>query len=385
MLNIATQLRFFRPPRRPGPRRGLTLIELLVVVSIMMLLVVITVPRMRPAMENRRIREAARSINVYLSSARSRAIETGRPCGVAIVRDENMPLAGSTLIQVETPPPYAGDVEGAAMRIMNATPATSFPNSTVLRAQIRSGHLSPGLLRWGDRVQFNHQGPLYRIVDDPADNLPPKTSYPVATDVGADFPLDPPDLRKGFINFSVGTPDASGWITDRWLTLVADGVYNVPWPAEWPPTSQPVPFQIFRQPVTSATLPLQLPRGVVIDLWYSGTTSGRFANTATKKGSLPYPTILFSPNGSVTQVAADTIGRVPAMEPIFLLVGRRDRVNPDPQQGAEDGRTNLADLENLWVAINPQTGYIVCAENSTGTNIDECRQYAREFQAMGGR
>ena len=42
------------------PRRGVTLIELMVVVSIMLVVTVIAVPAMKPALENRKIREAAR-------------------------------------------------------------------------------------------------------------------------------------------------------------------------------------------------------------------------------------------------------------------------------------------------------------------------------------
>lgn len=404
----------WRPVLRTG-RRAMTLIELLVVVSIMMLLVLIAVPRMRPGLEERRIREAARSVNVYLSSARSRAIENQRPFGVAILRDANSPLSGVSLIQVEVPVPYAGDVAGAAMRLMNATPSASFPNRTVLRAQIHSGDVSPGLMRWGDLVQFGYQGPLYRIVDDTADNTPSGASYPTATDVGADFPLNPTDLTRGFIDFSVGTVDGSGWITDRWLTLVAEGaqMYNVPWATTWPPTaSPPVPFVVCRQPVPSSVAPLQLPRNTVLDLWYSGTASTPFSNTTTTSTSTPITTILFNSTGAVDQVAAHNLGgSIRALEPIYLMVGRRDRVNPDvtdtvtyteqgvaipqPRPVAEDGRTNLADLTNLWVAVNPQTGYVTCAEMANGLTTDDhgneffylplSRQFAREFQSMGGR
>ncbi len=329
--------------RRPIPRRGLTLIELLVVVSVMMVLVVVTVPRMRPAMEERRIREAARAINVYLSAARSRAIESGRPWGVAIVRDGNLPLAGSKLIQVEVPPPYAGDYEASTIIV---TP-TGGPTCNVA-FPMGENPVVDGLVKTGDVLKLNFQGHEWRI------HIPD--------------PENAPNVWALMSQTTPNPPDTGG-----------NGVR----------------FQVFRQPLTSSVEPLRLPRNVVIDLWYSGTSTLWFADTATTVTRTPYPTIMFSSTGSVSQVAADTIGTVPATEPVFLLVGRRDRVNPDPMQGddatraipavAEDGRTNLADLTNLWVAINPQTGYIVCAENSAGANINEIRQYAREFQAMGGR
>ena len=80
---------------RPNPaRRGVTLIELLVVVSIMLIVTVIAVPAMKPALENRKIREAARAVNVYLGSARNHAIELGRPVGVLFIPrlDPGQPL-----------------------------------------------------------------------------------------------------------------------------------------------------------------------------------------------------------------------------------------------------------------------------------------------------
>lgn len=365
MRNTGKDLRS-RATRREGVgRRGLTLIELLVVVSIMMVLVVVTVPRMRPAMENRRIREAARAVNVYLGSARSRAIESGRPWGVAIVRDGNLALAGAKLIQVEVPPPYAGEMEGSRMVFLSLSGLSgraqfwSDSSGTQLEDPIGAGLVQPG-----DSVKFGYQGHLFRIQTiTPVGPNPPNTwDFTFTSKTAAALP----DMLP---------PNPSSTPQERYAASR--------------------PFQILRQPVTAPVAPLRLPRGVVIDLWYSGTASAWFANTATTALKLPYPTILFSSTGAVHEVASDTMGAVPAIEPIFLLVGRRDRVNPDPMQGndanhtipavAEDGRTNLDDLANLWVAINPQTGYIVCAENSAGANIGEIRQYARDFQAMGGR
>jgi type II secretory pathway pseudopilin PulG len=418
----------------------LTLIELLVVVSIMMLLVVMTVPRMRPAMEIRRIREAARAVNVYLSSARNRAIETGRAWGVAIVRDGNSPLAGSKLIQLEVPLPYRGDIDGAGMRLQDQTPTgpphPDYGYATLLKAQVRGGamggatELSSGLLRWGDRIQFNSQGPIYRIVDDRTDNNPANTSYPPATSAGTDFPITPVNAVLGNIDFSVGADtNGDGWIDNRWLTLVADNLqtYSVPWPVPANGWSQPLEFTVYRQPVTSSVAPLQLPRNVVIDLWYSGTSSSWFANSATTAASTPFPTIMFSSAGSVSQIAADTFGVTPALEPVYLLIGRRDRVNPapsdvltynyqavsagptitvyEPRPVAEDGLANFRDQDNLWIAINPQTGYVVSAEAAVATNVLDyqntpvrdtsgvyflfdpiaARSLAREFQSMGGR
>jgi prepilin-type N-terminal cleavage/methylation domain-containing protein len=61
------------------PRRGITLIELLVVMFILLMLTTVALPMLQPDDDSRRIREAARMVNVYLSSARLRAMETGGP------------------------------------------------------------------------------------------------------------------------------------------------------------------------------------------------------------------------------------------------------------------------------------------------------------------
>jgi len=310
----------------------------LVVVSIMLLLVVAAVPRMRPALDTRRIREAARAVNVYVSTARNRAIENGRPWGVAILRDENLPLAGARLIQVEVPPPYGGDTDTSTVTITQQSGwkcTVSFPSG--------EDPVSAGLVHTSDVLRLNYQGHYWTITEISG------TSW----------------------TFSSAT-------------------------ASNPPIISGARFQIFRQPVQSSVAPLQLPKSVVVDLWYSGTASTQFSTTGSLATSTPVPTVVFSSTGAVNEVAADSFtvsnpsGIVAALEPIYLMVGRRDRVPLLASQGgsavAEDNLTNLQDLTNLWLAINPQTGYITCAEMASGApDIATARQFAREFQSMGGR
>ena len=88
---------------------GMTLVELLVVLVIILLVAAATIPRLQPEMDRSRIREAARSIQLYLSSARNQAIATGRPCGVMIERLPAQNGCSMSLTQVESPVPYGGD------------------------------------------------------------------------------------------------------------------------------------------------------------------------------------------------------------------------------------------------------------------------------------
>ena len=54
----------------------MTLVELLVVVAIVVMLAAATIPRLKPNIDKARVREAARSIQLYLSSARNRPSPT---------------------------------------------------------------------------------------------------------------------------------------------------------------------------------------------------------------------------------------------------------------------------------------------------------------------
>ena len=105
------------PADRHKPiRRAVTLVELLIVVSIITLLAAIALPAMQTGMESRRTREAARAVHVFFASAQVRALELGRPVGVMLERSTIDPRACTLVRQVEVPPPYAGDLDGAEMR-----------------------------------------------------------------------------------------------------------------------------------------------------------------------------------------------------------------------------------------------------------------------------
>jgi type II secretion system protein H len=65
---------------------GLTLIELLVVVIILTTVVAAAIPILTPSNEDRRLREAARSLNTFITAAQARAIASGRPYGIALKR-----------------------------------------------------------------------------------------------------------------------------------------------------------------------------------------------------------------------------------------------------------------------------------------------------------
>ena len=60
-------------PHSASARRGLTLIELLVVIIILTTLVAAAIPIMAPTNDDRRLREATRGLNTFISAAQMRA------------------------------------------------------------------------------------------------------------------------------------------------------------------------------------------------------------------------------------------------------------------------------------------------------------------------
>ena len=309
-------------------RRGVTLIELLVVMGIMMMLAVIAIPRVRPAVEARRGREAARALSVYVSSARVRALETGRPAGIMIHRFSAAPQCSMNVDQVEVPPPYAGDTTGA-----NVTVRSTGGGSVTLSftPALNSLVVSPG-----DLIQFNHQGPWYVL--------------------------------------QTGLASA--------VTDVSQGQL-LPWPTAAP--SAAVPYTIHRQPTKSAATPLQLPSGTIIDLAHSGTDTN--PNWFSLGIGQPV-TIMFSPNGGLDSVYVNNVPNS-VIDPVYLLVGKREQVAVaeagDPDNTPDSDLANFQIYTNFWIAIHPQTGLVTTAEVAANTSVAESRQFAREAQSMGGR
>ncbi len=337
-------------PRPPNPDRpAFTLIELLIVISIMMILVALTATMMRPDVKGRRVREAARGINVYLASARNRATETGRPCGV-IFRNFGAPGFAMNADQCEVPPSFCGESELSAASLLVVG---TLPTQAIEATLNDVDGLPPNMVRPGDLIQFNCQGPMYRILD--------------ASGTPANI------LDNGFV---IGSPV---------YAVVADVGQNtlVPWSDAIP--SQPVPYRIFRAPIKGFAQPLQLPAATVVDLGASG-----YANVV--PGARDF-TVMFSPNGAVECVYINA-ARHSVVDPIYLLVGKRERVENDYIQDNpnEDTLTNYQDLGNRWVTINPQTGAVQTEPVASCAGVADwddaiiaARLLASEALGMGGK
>ena len=89
-------------------RRGLTLIELLVTIMIMGIMIAVAVPVIRPPVDARSVKEAARMVSTALASARTKAIETGQSWGVQFTPLGGDPRQVGTLHFVRGVSPSAG-------------------------------------------------------------------------------------------------------------------------------------------------------------------------------------------------------------------------------------------------------------------------------------
>jgi hypothetical protein len=130
---------------------------------------------------------------------------------------------------------------------------------------------------------------------------------------------------------------------------------------------------------------LELPAGVAIDTEWSGVGTGSLAKAFAPSNAPGDILIMFSPTGEIdsvgwfTQSDSQPYQRKKINEPIFLLVGKLNRI---PQ--GEDGLPNWKDLGNRWVAIMPQTGLVKTVELASGTDYIQTRRFAAG-QSMGGK
>ena len=361
--------------------RGMTLVELLVVITILMLLAGFMIPRIPGVVQGQRVREASQAVHVAISTAQGRARELGRPCGIRI---ESRP-GGSLLRVVETRPGFSGWTENA----MGTVAVSSGTVTLTLTEGV------PTTVESGSRLRIGGRRPELEI-----DSI---------------------------------TTDPSGNCV---ITAKSDGS-GIPWAsgaifrASYLITPNPESPQF----VGSARRPIVLPAQTCVDLGWSGEDSGcwgmdplRFKSyplqaelaSTTDRVTSPLPsavTILFESDGSLFRVSKEypqysyqdrdphgSIGTedvadytrmvsvdVQVSKPVrsvCLMVGRPDQIESDPDLGtsgvqvlsdAKAGmpipvdRTNLADGDCRWIAINAMNG-----KTTTNLNI---AQYGELFNA----
>lgn len=362
-------------------RRGLTLVELLMVIAVMTILMAVAIPLVRPAFEDRQLREAARLTNTFFAGAQARAAETGRPVGVWIeaMGDPTLPNAryAVRLHLAEVAPSFTGTTLGARCTVEYppsiAPPAPPRPNPP-----------------WTDEFDVEPLGQLYFW--QPDGSTPDVLGAQLLSELVAPF-------EKFYLRFDHKGPYhpcLRGAGTVFYIALpfgVPPGTEHIATPSGVRPVGQI--FEIVRGPHRSIVSPLTLPADAVIDLSVSGVGVGTEANAFAAALPGSPVVIMFTPNGTMGVVYVNHVAYPPTAA-VHLLIGRRAKaIDPISGAVANPEQSNLADPANLWLTINHRTGAVTTEDNASTLGmaasvplqprIRAAREFARSSQQKGGR
>jgi hypothetical protein len=403
----------------------------LVVIIILTTIVAAAIPVLSPADDARRIREASRSLNTFLTGAQARAISLGRPFGVALKRlaqdndKDGNPLnphedAGVCLevFYVEQQPPYSGfDANSRACVALHP----DFPGYCIIRFVTRgtvpNDNLPPGwdadelpgvqntqdtggVIRPGDVLEIN--GTRFELLRTPTNNRVP---------VRLDF-------SNTFFMSTTGETSASPYpqmvarpINDsgQQLSVKHDNLgyelLSASGNAERPYWTAPAPYKILRQATPTSDEPYQLPETTAIDLRASGVGTDDYFYWPAENDNSQGVIIMFSPEGRVARVQYSqypiTSSEPPAFDQpvtdnIYLLVGKRENIPAKP--AADDPTLNAAAWtgaatdekraemkegvnwlsgNSQWIIIGSQSGRIATIENAAVDPLEVINRYTQ--------
>jgi type II secretory pathway pseudopilin PulG len=353
----------------------MTLVELLIVITILVILLAATLPRIKPAMDKTRVRESARLVASYLSSARTAAMSTGRDTGVLIERLASYsassgstataiePGCAMTMSQVQNTPPYCGDSLSSTCTASWTQGPSNSPQGTVnVMIDFGPGGLSVNVYA-GDMIQFNCQGYWYQFNG-------PTTS-------GQQYSV-PKGTRTGVASYAA--------MHGEKLPFYQNGPSIV------------ASYKIVSLPTKTDVASLQLPSPACIDLTCSGQDSPDPTVWTVNPNDTNPIVIMFSPNGSISSLAytgaagGTSLAQVVPTTPIYLLVGQRQNISTT----STPLQVNYSDFNNLWVGINPRSGSISVAEQAAisptaqsgsalNSLLTNSRAFVRESDSMGGK
>lgn len=305
---------------RYASRAGMTLVELLVVVAILGLLAVTVLPNISNTAEDRRTREAVRSITSFIAKAQSRAVGRREWAGFSLIPPNTTAQFAIDVFLADVPAAYKGDDFNAAVTVAvssNTSRALSFTGSF-------AGSLQLVDIAAGDLIRFDGRGPWYELSANAASC----------------------SLR------SSGNEVMAG-----------HNALNTPWPAAAVPHS----FEILRLP-SRAGSPFTIADGRCVDIFWSGQgPKSNFTLFGATVAGQPL-TILFDSSGRLRQIVLGGNRSTP-QGPVMLLVGKVDRAGQAMAPlNASDDRfgANWQYADSFWISIDPHSGICKSAECATG-------------------
>ncbi|WP_068264749.1 prepilin-type N-terminal cleavage/methylation domain-containing protein [Rubripirellula obstinata] len=350
-------LRLARPLTRRGSLIGVregtrkrvafTLVEIMVVFVVLSILAAIALPVAKNMIADQHATRTARGISSYIDRIRNRAIAEGRPMGVLIERlantDSDFGRAHSVRIRTMSGmPPYSGDSSNSTVQLQtNGINAQFEPSDNQLLTLSASMVADPAITDDVDDLR----APIRNgdFIELPGGRLVPFVITHRA--------LTEPDTTKVVITFDLQqTVGGSQTFPSASMSFMA--------------AVRSVPYKIHRRPAVSSAAPFDLPKGMAIDLNYSGlgSSGNQFAPSIV---DLTVPVfniaVVFGSDGKVISASqtSDGIGPPPIGQ-LFFCIGETDGVRADDLWANERRSTaNILNTDSIWLVINPSTGRVV--------------------------
>jgi len=335
-------------------RRGFTLPELLVVSAIVASLLGLVVAGSRPSRGTAGdIRRGAQQLASMLLKCQS--VSLGNPTGAAVIIDSDGQL-GQVISPARRYPYIQGRVKGGLTVVSSTSPAHRGVSLECLN--------EPGsALVHGYRIRF--------------------MTY--AANVHGGPPSDWFSFKTGTATAAVsGSAAVSGTVSLRAET--GQTVRNSIWP-EVPPMGE-LRFEVARYPIPTGDSEL-LPKGVAIDLRYSGSLDPELENWGDldDRGAIA---VGFDQVGAVDALMQNVLPASPASrtvqpmsphEDVYFLVTTAKEIL--------DGTNTLASDKAVWVVVHTKNGGVSISANvpqqgSDATSLRAAREKARRGIVLGG-
>jgi len=326
---------------------GMTLVELLVVISIMVLLLAVSVPMLRPMLETRKTSNAAQVLAGAFKHARTKAIHEQRSYGIRLIPFETAP---TTAVQLH--------LQKSGIGITNVV------NPLDVRVKVEDGMIIPYRFEAGVWQQVDDWTTLDKVFQDFAEGYKIQFNrLGRSLEYGESETGDGFQLKSPYDTLNLPEDDVSNDTMEYRISKQEDGIALA-----WLP-------------------PVVMPRETIVDLAFSGGEEEVPQTFAPGDEVI----VMFSPAGYVDYLVVNG-EPIKVNEMLYFCVGDWDRqVDMNGVSLAEDGKSNLEVPATYWVTLHPKTGGVRIAENApipsgSVAPLQDARRFAREhFFNVGER